>query len=350
MKQKNFKEIYNVICENCGVEMEAIRKKALKRNILAYIIILAIWVGIIVSGLNRFAILLIIFMIVSIIGLIIFLYKVNSKYKKMFKEKIINEVVKQSNSTFKYSIHKGINETEYSSSHFDHGWDRYYSEDMIEGKLEDGSILKMSQVHTKEEHHSTDSDGHTTTTYVTTFLGLYGIITLKTATNADFSIINNSKLSKLSKFNKNRIEMESSEFEKYYDVFSGSKDSRIRQNAMEILTPDAIESFIKIRNLFKTPINVRVYKDKIYFRIEVGNIFEPPTFKSSVNFDMLKKYFLIIDVPRMIYETLIDNIIVMYGDKQSRENRTLSNMTDEQRQEYLDNKQKQEEKSYFSHN
>ena len=347
MKQKNFKEIYDVIYENCGVEMEAIRKKALKKNILAHIIVLLIWVGIIVSGLNRFSILLVIFIIVSVIGLVAYLFKINNKYKKMFKEKIINEIVKQSNSTFKYSVYNGIKESEYKLGHFDHGWDRYHSEDMIEGKLEDGSTVKMSQVHTQEVHHSTNSNGHTTTTYVTTFLGLYGIITLKTATNADFSIINNSKLSK---FNKNRIEMESTEFEKYYDVFSGSKDSKIRQNAMEILTPESIHSFIKIRNLFKTPINIRVYQDKIYFRIEVGDIFEPPTFKSSVNFDMLKKYFLIIDVPRMIYETLIDSILVMYGNKETRENRIIANMTDEKKQEYLKNKEEQEKKSYFKIN
>ena len=119
---------------------------------------------------------------------------------------------------------------------------------------------------------------------------------------------------------------------------------------MEILTPEAIESLIKIRNLFKIPINVRVYQDKIYFRIEVGNIFEPPTFKSSVNFDILKKYFLIIDVPRMIYETLIDSILVMYGNKETRENRIIANMTDEKKQEYLKNKEEQEKKSYFKIN
>ena len=64
---------------------------------------------------------------------------------------------------------------------------------------------------------------------------------------------------------------------------------------------------------------------------------------------MLYKYFLIIDVPRMIYETLIDNILVMYGDKEARENRTIANMSEEQKKQYLDNKQKQEESSYFSH-
>ena len=68
----------------------------------------------------------------------------------------------------------------------------FYSEDLIEGILEDGSSLRMSQVHTQVEETTTDSDGHTTTSYVTTFLGLYGVITLKTATKADFMIKNNS--------------------------------------------------------------------------------------------------------------------------------------------------------------
>ena len=347
MKQKNFKEIYDNIYQNCGIEIEKKRKETLKKDILAFAIAVVVWVLILASGLSRLIFVFIILFIITIIALSIAIVKINKQYKKMFKENVINEIVKQSNPSFVYSDNKGIRETEYSESKFDFGWDRYHSEDMIEGKLEDGSLLKMSQVHTEEEHETTDSDGHTSTTYVTTFMGLYGIIKLKTATNADFSIINNSKLSK---FNKNRIEMESTEFEKYYDVFSGSKDSGIRQNAMEILTPDAIESLVKIRNLFEQSINIRVYKDKIYFRIGVGDIFEAPTFKSSVNFEMLQKYFLIIDVPRMVYETLIDSILVMYGDKEAREKRNLANMTDEKKQEYLKNKEELEKKSYFKTN
>ena len=119
---------------------------------------------------------------------------------------------------------------------------------------------------------------------------------------------------------------------------------------MEILTPEAIEEFVKIRNIFKKPINVRVSGDMIYFRIAVGDIFEPPTFKSSINFDMLRKYFLMIDVPRMLYETLIDSILVMYGDQDAKENRNISKMSDAEKKEYMKNKQEEEESTYFSHN
>ena len=348
MKQKNFKEIYDAIYARCGQSMEVKRKTALKKSIIAFIVAIIVWVALISSLGFMLAPLFIIIFVITILILIIVISKINKNYKRSFKEQIINEIVEESNPDLNYYYNNGVSEGEYAESKFDWGWDRYHSEDLIEGKLEDGSILKMSQVHTEEEHETTDSDGHTSRTYVTTFLGLYGIIKLNTFTSADFMIKNNSKLSK---FNKKRIEMESSEFEKYYDVYTCSeKDAVLRQNTMEILTPETIEKFVIIRNLFKRSINVRVFKNKIFFRIEVGDIFEPPTFKSSVNFEMLRRYFLIIDVPRMIYEAMIDNIILMYGDSEARENRTIANMTDEQKQDYLEEKRKAEESSYFSHN
>ena len=52
MKQKNFKEIYDSIYNSCGTEMEALRKKCLKKNILTFGIALVIWVAILSSGLN----------------------------------------------------------------------------------------------------------------------------------------------------------------------------------------------------------------------------------------------------------------------------------------------------------
>ena len=346
MKQRNFKEIYDAIYDSVGTEIEAQRKNVLAKALLAILVVFIIFVAMMFSGLNNDTPLLAIVAVFSIVLLIVILAKINRNYKILYKEKVINEIVEKSNPALRYLYKNGISPSEYAASHFDSHWDRYHTEDLIEGKLEDGSHLTMAQVHTEERHTTTDSDGHTQTTYVTTFLGLFGVVKLKTGTNADFMIMNNSKLAK---FKKNRIEMESAEFEKYYDVYAGSKDAGLRQNAMEILTPEAIEQFTIIRNLFKRPVNVRVYHDKIYFRIAVGDIFEPPTFKSSLNFEMLRKYFFIIDVPRMIYETLIDNILVMYGDKKAREERIFANMTNEQKEEYLKNQKAEDEATYFSH-
>ena len=339
MKQKNFKEIYDDIYSSVGTELEEKRKKANNKMILILGIFIISTIVVIFGTSLKSSPVFPIVLILGIIFLSIAISKSYKDYKLSFKQKLINSIVKKCNPNLKYLYKEGITSREYAESRFDSRWDRYHTEDLIEGELENGSILRMAEVHTEVEHTSTDSDGHTQTTYVTTFFGLFGTITLDINTNLDFMIKDNSKLAK---FNKNRIEMESSEFEKYYDVFS--KGAEVRQKSMELLTPEVIEEFVKIRNLFKKSLNVRVYNNKIYFRIWVGDIFEPPTFKSSVNFDMLYKYFLIIDVPRMIYETFIDNIIVMHGNNEDREKRTIANMTEEQRIEY--EKKQEQRKTY----
>ena len=322
MEQRDFKEIYREILQSCGDEIEKKRKNFIKKTIVSVLIVLVIWFAVIFSEFNNMLFLIIIALIFTVVFFKVFLSKAYKDYKKIFKERIINEIVQKSNSDFKYYCSNGIDSNDYRESCFEANWDRYKSEDLIKGKLEDGIYVRMAQVHTEQKYESVNSKGQVRTYYVTNFLGLYGIIDLKIKTNSNFMIMDNSKFSK---FDKKRIEMESAEFEKYYDVFSGSKENGLRQNVMEILTPETIEEFVKIRNLFKKAINIRVFNDKIYFRIDVGDIFEPPTFEGiSTNFDLLYNYFLIIDVPRMIYEALIDNILIMYGDKKEKIDRTSS--------------------------
>ena len=177
----------------------------------------------------------------------------------------------------------------------------------------------MSQLATAVEVETTDSDGHTTKSLQTTFLGLYGIIYLPISSFEDIKILPNSKSKK---FNNFRVEMESVEFERYFDVFSLN-----RVGAMKILTQDSIEKLVKLRNIFKKNIKIRINKNRIYFAIYCGDIFEPPTFRSAMNFDILYKYFCIIDTPKLIYEAVIDNIVqatnsVDFGVKRAKEDMT----------------------------
>lgn len=326
MKQKSFEEIYNSINLNVGDNIEKLRKSALRKKYLAFVVVVLLWVAILLSGFTKYVAFLIFSFIFSIIIFLYIIIRFNKEYRKNYKEQVINEIVKQSSPNLFYEYSAGISQLEYAESNFEFGWDKYNSEDKIEGELEDGVMLKMAQVHTEDIQTTTDSNGNTTNTYITKFFGLFGIITLKTSTEVDFMITNNSKFAK---FSKNRMEMESAEFEKIYDVYVGigkDKNNASRQNVMEILTPETIENLVYIRNLFKTAINVRVFKNKIYFRVELGDIFEPPTFKKSINFETLKRYFLIVDMPRMLYETLIDNILLMYGNKEEIEKRKIDKM------------------------
>ncbi len=318
MKQKNFSDIYNELSNSYGLKLKKQRDRVLIAFILLIIAVIAIFIYIIkfkLYSIPFYAIILMYFLIpilAVVIGAVIF-----KNYKYNFKFNIITNLVEKSNNTFSYNPKGMINVTEYANSGFESHWDRYSSEDFIEGRIEKNTIVRMAQVHTEQMHVTNDGNGHTTVTYVTKFLGLYGILELPVYCQNDISILNNSKLNV---FNKSRVEMESAEFEKYYDVFTFDGN---RQGAMELITPESIEKITQIRNIFKRPINLRICGNKIYFRIECGDIFEPPTFKSPLNYKLLEKYFNIIDVPRAIYEALIDNIIIMSGDTSLRLNREL---------------------------
>ena len=56
--------------------------------------------------------------------------------------------------------------------------DRYHSEDYISAEYKNIKF-EQSDVHIEEEHESTDSEGHTTTTYVTIFKGDKNVETRK---------------------------------------------------------------------------------------------------------------------------------------------------------------------------
>ena len=282
---------------------------------------------------------MILMMIVLVLGFVLS-NLVTKNYAREFKNKAIRILVEDQNKTYKYSPVRGLTSAEYNRSRFDTSWDHFYSEDYVSGTLGENVKFEMSQVHTEEERETTDSDGNTTTHNVTTFLGLYGIIELPVYAKGEIMIVGNSVFRK---FNAARIEMESSEFEKTYDVLAED-----RLWAMQIINANVIEEFVEMKNFFKKTIQLKVERNKIYFRLDCGDLFEPPKFKSSLNFDVLYKYFRIIDIPNILYQSMIENIIMDSNDKELKMNHIVEKMSDEQRKQYEDAKQKKEEETYFT--
>ena len=344
MKKSNFSDVYNEVCAKHGQRLEKMRKEVLVKDL----IIIIATIVLLIAGFKKLSqtsadFVTIYFMLVIIIVILIMLLlvKISKKYVEDYKKNVITALVEECNPNYYYTPKKGVTSADYNASGFDRTWDHFYSEDYICGKLENVS-LKMSQVKTTEEHETTDSDGHRQTTTVVTFLGLYGIIMLPFETKMDIRILSNSRLRK---FNKKRVEMESSEFEKHFDVLAED-----RQGAMEVLTQESIEKITGLRNLYKKPINIRVNGRFIYFRVECGDLFEPPTFKSTMNFDMLYKYFNIIDAPRAMYEAVIDNIMISTGNHDELRKRQILNMSSEEKAQYEATKKKEEESGWFTTN
>lgn len=144
----------------------------------------------------------------------------------------------------------------------------------------------MSEVHTESEYE--DKEGHKS--YSTLFRGLFGVSEFKNLYNGTITIRTDKKIFNPIIKNKKRIEMDSSEFEKYFEVVA---DDKIQ--AMQILTSDIMDKMINFINESKIKFELTITLDKIYIRFKTGPVFEANIFKSSVDFDTLKKVFDIIN-------------------------------------------------------
>ena len=92
-----------------------------------------------------------------------------TKYTPTFKEKVIGPFIKNIDENLQYRPNEGISSIIYRMGEFE-GYDNYYTEDLIIGKLDEKYNFQMAEVRTEEE--STDSDGDTHT--YTVFHGLFG--------------------------------------------------------------------------------------------------------------------------------------------------------------------------------
>ena len=166
------------------------------------------------------------------------------------------------------------------------GYDNYYTEDLIIGKLDEKYNFQMAEVKTEEE--STDSDGDTHTSIV--FYGLFGNIECAKNIGTKFKVRSDKGIFGKMFKGKTKVEMDSQEFEKYFDVYGDNKII-----VMQILTSEVMSTMIDFIQQSKIKYELTINKDQIYIRFHTGGLFEPSLFKNSLDYSMLKKYYDILD-------------------------------------------------------
>lgn len=278
---KDFNEIYeNVVKENKD-ELENLRRKCFHRLVQCIIItIVCFFLGIflniqILSNLS---------LILGISLAIIIYMEPAPKYRKIYKEKVVKQLIKAYDENLEFSYENGIPETTYVEGAFER-FDCYHSEDLIIGNV-DGHDMMLAEVHTQDE--STDDEGNTS--YSTIFHGLFGFSNLNKSYNGMIRVhADKGFLSKMFG-DKKRIEMDSSEFEKYFDVFA---DDKIQ--AMQILTSDIMDIMLLFLEESKIKFELTIRNNKLYIRFKTGGMFEGNIMKSSVDYDTLKNIYNIIN-------------------------------------------------------
>ncbi len=294
----SFNEIYQELVKDTGDQLKELKRKNTGRNILLIGIIIAFAIIILVTKMTFLWIFFALFLIV----IIILLSKAYTEYALKYKQLVIKRFIKGYSDKLEYFPERGISSSTYNESRFDGYYDRYHSEDLIEGELLENCKIIMSEVHTERQETTTDSNGHTTTTYTTIFHGLFARIELNQFSNVMFQIRKNSIIGDIFK-GKTKLDMDSGEFEKIFDVKTDDKISTLR-----ILTSDVMQSLIDFKAQNKITPEIILNNNILYIRYSVGNVFEPNLVKNDMDYDKLKNTYDMINFTFDLAQNFVKNI------------------------------------------
>jgi len=90
-------------------------------------------------------------------------------------------------------------------------------------------------------------------------------------------------------YNEHKVNLDSYEFEKYFDVYSSNKIL-----AMQILTSDVVNVIEDFYNKLKLQFEIIIKENAIYIRFITGNILEAKIFKSAIDKKSLFVYYSVL--------------------------------------------------------
>lgn len=292
---KKFNEIYLKICENSGRELEELRINNKKRIML--IMLISVGVSFLLAVITQnIGFIMLIFIIMAVMLL---KNKSRWKYKKLFKEKVIGEFVKNYSDNLEFFPYEGISRMSYLNAEFER-FDIFHTEDLITGKITNNLHINMAEVHTERE--SVDSDGDSTTH--TLFHGLFAEVQLTKKVSQITTIRKDTILDGKGDGINTKLDMDSIEFEKIFDVHTTNKIE-----CMQILTADIMQLLIDFKTKNKIVPEITLKENMLYVRFKTGNVFEPKFMKSALDFDTLKKYYDIITFTLELAEKFSENIL-----------------------------------------
>ena len=310
--RKSFDDLYGDLLISDSQKFNEIAEKAKKEQKICttVFLILALLIDcFLVTRVFKFSssfnIMGLMFVLVPIIVIDTFLYLIVSlpfsknrkKYNSLFKEIIVEKLLDNFYDGLDYIPKKAMPRAIYDEPKYREYYNRYYSDDYAEGFIDNKIPLKMAEVKTVEETTRTDSDGHTHTSTTTKFHGLFAKIEMNKSINSSLSIGTYTSI-----HSSQRLEMDSQEFEKHFNVFASNSII-----GMQLLTHDIMELLISFKKLTGIRYDISIYNNVMYLRFHTHSMFELKSIKKGAfDKEMLKKYYDILDFTYTLSKTLID--------------------------------------------
>lgn len=235
-------------------DLKDIQNEVLKKSKIIDTVIFIIWAIIMFllykKGVNlqAFFFVTVFMMVIRMFIKYIFLNKQITEFNNGFKNKYVLSSLNKIFTDLKYFPDRGLDYSVIANTRMMDMGDRYSSNDYFEGKYKNVNV-KQADVHIEEEQQTTDSDGHTTTTWVTIFEGKWMIFDFNKTFTANVQVsqkgFGNSRVNNWGEKNKyKKVEMEDTEFNKMFKIYAQNE-----HDAFYILTPSLME---KIKNLART--------------------------------------------------------------------------------------------------
>lgn len=273
-------------------ELEDLRKYQMRRQ--AFMI--TAFIASVGLGLATFMpFMIIVFMLISLIFYFIF-YGFKRKrpdFKTMYKQTVIDKIIKFIEPELVYSPHQFIPNSKYSYSKiFLQQVDIYNGEDMVQGKIGKTQV-EFCELHTQDRR--TDSKGRTT--YVTIFKGIFFIADFNKSFNGQTFVLSDFSERFMGFFGKmfqnmnimrpDIIRLEDPEFEKYFAVYGNDP-----VEARYILSTSLMQRLLEFRKKVNANVQMSFLDSQIYLAVPMRkNLFEPSLFKSVKKFDDIEEYY-----------------------------------------------------------
>lgn len=303
--KKGFEELYSEIESNNISKFEDVEKRAKqesKKNMMISIIICVVLDILLFKSLNSGIMTLLPIAIVDIFVFVIInlvFSKNKREYTRVFKENVIGALVANFYDDLIYEPKGSVSRYVYNEGRYNEYYNRYKSEDYIQGKIDNKYFIEMGEVKTEKEETERDSNGNTRTTTDTVFHGIFAKVQMEKSLQTSLQIRDNWNTSR-----GERVKMDSAMFEKYFDVASDNKII-----TMQILTHDVMEILMDFRNKMNMKFDISIYGNQMYLRFNTGAVFEMKSLKKGA-FDkaMLNKYYNILDFTYTLSRKIIELI------------------------------------------
>lgn len=308
-ESEEFNKIYNILKKNLENKFENLKKRLFINGACLVFCSIFFVVLLIMSGsvsltfsgedIGWIQILTVLFGI----GSIYFVYDAIKKYKEyynMYKHGIIGNMVKLMNNNLEYVIKneemEEILRKQYVNAEFEHEKiDTFIAEDFVSGNMMKDSYIFLSDIYVKKE-----KDEQSQEVAKIIFNGLFATTTINKNINSLIKILT-EKLKFVEE--KDFIKMDSSELEKYFDIYS--EDQML---AVRILTPEIIEMLVNYFKDYGILFEIIIKNNFVYFRFFTENMFETRLIENPFNKKKLFLYYnslrLILDLTEKFNENL----------------------------------------------